>query len=219
MGGDPNQQQGFRGRGQGQGNPFEFHFGSGNFQDFNDIFGFGRRQQRRNTSFNVNIEITLEEVLTGKDINAEVGMPGRGKKIVNISIPPGIEHGQQIRYQGMGDNSMPDVPAGDLLVNVIVRPHSRFRREGSNIIYDTTISAWDAILGTNLEIISLDEKTLNITIPPGSQPETVLSCRGEGLPHMQSRLRGNLLIKIKVSIPKNLTVDQLDKIKSIKNSN
>ena len=217
MGGDPNHQGGGF-QHQGRGNPFEFHFNSGNFHDINDIFGFGRRQQRRNASFNVNIEITLEDVLTGKDINAEVGMPGRGKKIVNISIPPGIEHGQQIRYQGMGDNSMSDVPAGDLLVNVIIRPHSIFRREGSNIIYDTTISAWDAILGTNLEIISLDNKTLNITIPPGSQPETVLSCRGEGVPHMQSRLRGNLLIRIKVSIPKNLTVEQLEKIKSIKNS-
>lgn len=217
MGGDPNQQQGGGFHHQG-GNPFEFHFNTGNFQDFNDIFGFGRRPQRRNASFNVNIEVTLEDILTGKDINAEVGMPGGRKKIVNISIPPGIEHGQQIRYQGMGDNSMPDAQPGDLLVNVIIRPHNRFRREGSNLIYDTSVTVWDAILGTNIEITSLDNKKLSITIPPGSQPDTILSCRGEGLPHMQTRLRGNLLIRVGVTIPKNLNADQIDKIRSIKNS-
>jgi len=214
LGGDPNHQGG-----GGGGNPFEFRFNNGNFQNFGDIFGFGQRSHRRNASFNVNIEISLEDVLIGKEVNAEVGMPNGRKKIVNISIPPGIEHGQQIRYSGMGDHSMPDVPPGDLLVNVILRPHIKFRREGSNIIYDTTISAWDAMLGATLEIDALDNKKLNITIPPGSQPDTVLSCRGEGLPNMQSRIRGNLLIRIKVTIPKNLTAAQIETINSFKNNN
>jgi DnaJ-class molecular chaperone len=213
MGGDPNQQQGFRG--QGQGNPFEFHFGSGNFEDMFNQFGFGR-QQPRNKSFNINVEITLEEVLTGKEFNAEVGVPGGRKKIVNIEVPAGIEHGQQIRYQGMGDASITNARPGDLLVNVFVKPHSTFRREGDSLIVEKTITVWDALLGTNLEIVTLDKKTLNITIPPGTQPDTVLSCRGEGIPNIRSKVRGNILIKIKVNIPKNLTADQIETIKQLK---
>jgi len=213
MGGDPNQQQGFRG--QGQGNPFEFHFGSGNFEDVFSQFGFGR-QQPRNKSFNINVEITLEEVLTGKEINAEVGIPGGKKKIINIEVPAGIEHGQQIRYQGMGDNSVPSARPGDLLVNVFVRPHPTFRREGDSLIVEKTISVWEALLGVSVEIATLDKKTLNITIPPGTQPETVLSCRGEGIPNMRSKARGNMLIKIKVNIPKNLNAEQIETIRQLK---
>jgi DnaJ-class molecular chaperone len=213
MGGDPNQQQGFRG--QGQGNPFEFHFGSGNFDDIFSQFGFGGRQQR-NKSFNINIEITLEEVLTGKDFNAEVGVPGGRKKIVNIEVPSGIEHGQQIRYQGMGDSSIPSARAGDLLVNVFIKPHSVFRREGDSLIVEKTISVWDAMLGTSLEIVTLDKKTLNITIPAGTQPDTIMSCRSEGIPNIRSKIRGNLLIKIKVNIPKNLNAQQVNTIKQLK---
>ena len=211
---DPNNQQGgFHNQG-----PFEFHFNSGNFDDIFSNFGFfGQRPMRRNKSLNINVEITLEDVLNGKEINAEVGIPGSKKgKIVNIVVPAGIEHGQQIRYQGMGDDSLSDMRPGDLIVNIFVRPHPKFKREGDSLIYEQIISVWDAILGTNVSIITLDNKTLDITIPPGMQPETVLSCRGEGLPNVRTKQRGNLLLKIKVNIPKNLHKDQLDLIKKAK---
>ena len=215
MGGDPNAQAG---GGFNQG-PFEFHFGTG---DLNDLFGgfgfggFGRQPMRKNKSFNVNVEVTLEDILTGKDINAEIGTPGGKNKIINIHIPPGIESGQQIRYEGMGDNSIPGLRPGDLLVNIIIKSHKDFVREGTTIIAEKEISVWDAILGVSLNIETLDNKTLAITIPPGTQPETVMRVTGEGLPHMRTRQRGHLLIKIKVTIPKNLTKEQIEKIQQIK---
>ena len=218
MGGDPNAQPGMGGFNQG---PFEFHFGSGNFEDIFGGFGFGgfgRQPLRRNKSLNINVEVGLEDILNGKDINAEIGIPGGKNKIINISIPPGIEHGQQIRYEGMGDNSISNLRPGDLLVNVLIRNHPVFKREGTSLIFEKEISVWDAILGTSLDIKTLDNKTLSITIPAGTQPETILSCRGEGLPHMRSRQRGNLLIKIKVKIPKNLTADQKQSIEKFKNN-
>lgn len=210
---DPNNSaQGFHGSG-----PFEFHFGSG---DINDLFGqfgfFGQRPMRRNKSLNINVEIDLIDVLNGKEINAEIGIPGGGKKLISIEIPAGIEHGQQIKYSGMGDSSVPNLRPGDLLVNVYVRQHHTFRREGDSIILDKTISAWDAILGTNIIIETLDKKTLTITVPPGTQPETVLSCRGEGLPNIKTRQRGSLLIKIKVQIPKHLNDVQLERVKKLR---
>jgi DnaJ-class molecular chaperone len=212
---DPNQQGGFR----QQGSPFEFHFGTGNMDDLfgNFGFGFGQRPMRRNKTLSINVEITLEDVLAGKDINAEIGIPGGRQKVINIQIPPGIEHGQQIRYEGMGDNSIPDVRAGDLIVNVLIRNHATFKREGTSLIVEKQVNVWDALLGTSINIETLDQKTLNINIPAGTQPDTVMSCRGEGLPHMRTRQRGNLLIKIKIVIPKDLTISQKQMIEQIKN--
>jgi curved DNA-binding protein len=212
---DPNQQGGFR----QQGSPFEFHFGTGNMDDLfgNFGFGFGQRPMRRNKTLSINVEITLEDVLAGKDINAEIGIPGGRQKVINIQIPPGIEHGQQIRYEGMGDNSIPDVRAGDLIVNVLIRNHATFKREGTSLIVEKQVSVWDALLGTSVNIETLDQKTLSINIPAGTQPDTVMSCRGEGLPHMRTRQRGNLLIKIKVVVPKELTISQKQMIEQIRN--
>jgi DnaJ-class molecular chaperone len=99
---------------------------------------------------------------------------------------------------------------------VLVAQHPLFRREGDSLIFEKAISAWDAMLGTSIDITTLDKKNLSITIPPGTQPETVLSCRGEGLPNVRTRQRGNLLVKIKVSIPKNLSIEQMQKIKVLK---
>jgi DnaJ-class molecular chaperone len=212
---DPNQQGGFR----QQGSPFEFHFGTGNMDDLfgNFGFGFGQRPMRRNKTLSINVEIILEDVLAGKDINAEIGIPGGRQKVINIQIPPGIEHGQQIRYEGMGDNSIPDVRAGDLIVNVLIRNHATFKREGTSLIIEKQVSVWDALLGTSINIETLDQKTLSINVPAGTQPDTVMSCRGEGLPHMRTRQRGNLLIKIKVVVPKELTISQKQMIEQIRN--
>lgn len=224
LGGDPKQQGNPFGNSFNQG-PFEFHFGGGNvppgMEDIFDRFGFGagfgRRPMRRNKSLNINITISLEEVLNGKEVTAEINIPGTNKKkMINIAIPPGIESGQQIRYEGMGDNSIPDVRPGDLLVNIGVMPHPRFRREGANIVVEETISVWDAILGTSIDIKTIDGKSLQIAVPQGTQSDTVLSCRGEGLPNVRSRSRGNLLIKIKVDIPRDLNITQLNLVKQIK---
>jgi len=218
LGGDPNAQPGAGGFGQ---SPFEFHFNTGNMNDIFGNFGFGgfgRQPQRRNRSLNINVEITLEDVLSGRDFTAEVSIPGKNK-MINIQIPPGIEHGQQIRYEGMGDDSIPGLKPGDLLVNIVVREHSRYRREGTSLIIDREVSVWDALLGASIDIQTLDNKTLSIKLPPGTQPDTVLSCKGEGLPNMRTRQRGNMLIRIKVSIPKLLQPEQINLIQQIKQGN
>jgi DnaJ-class molecular chaperone len=200
--------------------PFDFHFG-GVPPGMDDIFarftGFGGRPQRKNKSLNIVVDLTLEEVLTGKEVNAELTIPGSNKKkMINIVIPPGIESGQQIRYEGMGDDLLKDVRPGDLLVNVNVLSHPTFRRENSSIIIEKVISVWDAILGTSIDVETLDGKTLNINIPKGSQPGMILNCRGEGLPLMRSRQRGNLLIQVKIEVPVNLNEEQTNLIKEIK---
>ncbi len=214
MGVDPAQaQQGF-----GQQGPFEFHFNTGNFEDMFNSFGFGgfNRRIQKNKSFNINIELTLEEVLTGKDINAEIGIPGGRKKLVSISIPPGIEHGQQIRYQGMGDHSITHLPPGDLICRIFVKEHAKFKRQDNDLITEVTITVWEAMLGTDIEIDTLEKRRLKVTIGRGTQPDTIFSCRGEGIPDSRTLRRGNLLIRIKVLIPKTLSDEQIKLIESLR---
>ena len=221
MGVDPKAQQ--AGGHRHQQSPFEFHFNTGNFENVFNNFGFGGggpfggRQPPRNKTININVDLSLQDVLNGKELDAELAVPNGRKKVINISIPAGIESGQQIRYQGMGDNSIPGIPPGDLIVNIRVAPHPIFRRDGDSLLVEKDISVWDAILGCNLTLQTIDGKNLNITIPFGTQPETVLSCRNEGVPNMRNRQRGNLLIKIKVVVPKNLTAEQIILIENLKN--
>lgn len=201
--------------------PFEFHMGGvpPGMEDMFSAFGFGSgfARQRKNKSVSINIEITLEDVLNGKDINAEITLPSGQRKMINISVPPGIEHGQQIKYQGMGDNSITNSRPGDLIVNVLIKNNTEFLRDGTTLTLERKITAWDAILGTSVEIKTLDRKTLNINIPAGTQPDTMLRITGEGLPNMRNRVRGNLLLKIKVDIPRNLNQKNISLVEKLKN--
>lgn len=216
MGVDPNGPQGQGGFGFQQG-PFEFHFGSNNWNDiFGAGFGFPNRQPR-NKTINIVVEVSIEEVLTGKILDAEISIPNGKKKIINVNIPAGIDDGQQIRYQGLGDNSVPGLPAGDLIVNIRIVNRTEFRRDGDSLLIERHISVWDAILGCNIDIVTIDGKNLQIAVPPGTQSETILSCKNEGMPNMKTRQRGNLLLRIRIHIPRNLTSEQKQKIEKLKN--
>jgi DnaJ-class molecular chaperone len=84
------------------------------------------------------------------------------------------------------------------------------------LIIEREVSVWDALLGANIEIQTLDRKTLSMSLPPGTQPDTVMSCKGEGLPNMRTKQRGNLLIRIKVIVPKVINPEQIKLIQQIK---
>ena len=224
LGGDPKNQNNGNSFNQG---PFEFHFNTGSVPPgMDDIFGrfgfgsgFGRQPMQKNKTLSISVDITLEDVLSGKDINAEITIPGASKrKMINIAIPAGIEHGQQIRYEGMGDDAIRELRPGDLIVSVNVQQHRLFRREHSDIIIEKVVTVWDAIIGSSLDIGTLDGKMLTINVPQGTKHGTILSCRGEGLPIMRSRNRGNLLIMIKVDMPTNLSTSQLDKVKLLRDT-
>lgn len=209
-------------QGRGGNQDFYFHTGPGGFEDvfahfgFNPFGGFQQQQKRRNASVQISIEITLLDVLNGKNMDAEISMPGGKKKLVTINIPSGVEHGQQIKYGGMGDNSIPGSPPGDLIVNVKVKPHDIFRREHNNLVCEWKMPVWDAILGSTINIGTIDGRTISVNIPPGTQPDTVFSCSGEGVPDVRSKTKGNLLVKVKIGIPKNLSDQQREIINQLK---
>jgi DnaJ-class molecular chaperone len=211
----------------GQQNPgghqFHFHSGANPFGDIFNQFGFGggpfgfQNRRPQNPAVAITVEITLEEAFTGKTLDAEIQMSNGSKKLINVEIPAGVDNNSQVRYQGMGEDNYPGVaPVGDLILNIRIRPHQTFKREGNNLILEKPLTVWDAILGLDITFYTLDGRQLSVSVPPGSQPETMLMCKNEGMKDVHTGQRGNMYVKLKIQIPKNLTDSQKQKIIEIK---
>ena len=126
---------------------------------------------------------------------------------VGINIPAGIDDGQVINIPGKGNAGTNGGPAGDLQVQISVRPHPLFERDGYNIWYELPISYAQACLGAEVDIPTLDGR-MSFTIKEGTQPGDILRVRGKGIPYLNGRGTGDLLLKIVVEVPKNLNKEQ-----------
>mgnify|MGYP000332931284 CR=1 FL=1 len=208
-----------------QAGPQGFHFdGSmGGFEDvFESFFGqrvdpFGRRQQRqpKNKSLNINYTITLEDAYKGKDIMLDIPLPSGRKTTIDTKIPPGIESGQSIRLHGMGDDSIKNIPPGDLMVTVTVQRDLRFKRDGCDLYKEISVSIYDLVLGRKIEVETLD-KNFMLTIPAGTQPGTTFSMRGHGMPIVNAPGVGTLYITVKGTVPKNINDDHKRLIEQVR---
>ena len=208
------QQQGFGGFGP---NSFEFN---GDINDmFSTFFGRGFQQQRRphqNRDITIACDITVGEVYTGKGVIATFRTNSGKEQTVNIDIPKGARHGDTIRYGGLGDDSIPTVPRGNLNVKVRILRHPDFDVDGLNLHSVTKIDIFEMILGTTTNLTLPSGKTISINVPRGTQPGTVLSIHGQGLPDYNTGASGNVYLKVNGVIPKNLTNEQYEIIRKIK---
>ena len=126
---------------------------------------------------------------------------------INVTIPAGIDDGQAISQRGKGNAGANGGPAGDLLVSVIVRPHSKFERDGNSVLLEMPITYAQATLGAELEVPTLDGN-VKMTIPEGTQPGAVFRLRGKGIPYLRGSGRGDQFITVTLAVPKNLTSSQ-----------
>lgn len=195
-----------------------FDFGGGVPPEFQDIFNqfgghpfgdiFGRRPAR-NRNLNVQVEITLEDAFNGKDLIANLRLPSGKDQTIEVKIPAGINDGSVLRLNGLGDDSVPQVARGDLHLTVRVQHHARFRRQGDDLITTVSVSCFEAILGKSLLISTLDNRTLEVQVAPGTQHGQILAIAGHGMPKVSdARFKGRLLVEINVSIPTLLTEEQ-----------
>lgn len=178
----------------------------GNHQ-FEDIFS-RQYQQEKNKHVNLKISIKLQDVLSGKNFVISVKLPSGKDQLVDINIPPGIENNATIRYRNIGDDSIPTVPRGDILLTVSVEDDPHYQRRGADLVKTIEVSIWDALLGASLIIDTLDKKQLEVTIPPGLQPGQIVALTGQGLPVYNSNQKGRLLLHCNVKIPVLLTNKQ-----------
>ncbi|MBI2046216.1 MAG: molecular chaperone DnaJ [Parcubacteria group bacterium] len=123
---------------------------------------------------------------------------------ITINIPAGIQNGEMIRLTGRGE-AVPRGTSGDLYIKVHVTPHTLFRRDGANLVMDLNVKLTDALLGATYPIKTLDGE-IKLTVPPGVTFGEVLRVRGKGIPRDEhGRQRGDLLINIKVQMPKKVS--------------
>jgi curved DNA-binding protein len=194
--------QGFEGFG-GNGVRFEYGGSGGDFGDVSDFFEglFGRRgggfgggsYSRRGSDHEAVLEISLEEAARGGQ--RRVSIAGHD---ITVTIPAGARDGQRLRLAGEGGPGPGGGPPGDLFLRIRVRPDPRFRVKGSDLHTDLPVAPWEAALGAEVSVPTLDG-TARVKVPAGSSCGRKLRLRGEGLG------RGDLFAHVKIEVPKKLT--------------
>jgi molecular chaperone DnaJ len=132
-----------------------------------------------------------------------------GRKTVEVDIPPGVDSGDRIRYQGHGDAGDPGAPRGDLEFVIRVKEHPFFQRDGQNLICQWPVTFSQAALGGPLEITTLTGEKVKYDLPRGTQTHEVLRLAGHGMPPRRAGGRkGDLLVQVVVDTPQHLTAEQ-----------
>lgn len=174
---------------------------SSNLDDIMEAF-FGNRRPQRNRDIKISITITLEDVALGKDVLATYKLSTGHESSASIKIHQGIQHGQALRFRGLGDAAIPGRPRGDLIVLVKVMNHPRFQRHGQNLHTNIKISVFDLMLGTDVIIEKIGGGPLKVNIPKGTQPGQVLSVSGYGIPDAATGRTGHMYVNVVGTIPK-----------------
>lgn len=138
----------------------------------------------------------------------------RKEEEINISIPAGVEDGEMIRLAGMGE-AIPGGSPGDLYAKVHVKKHDVFQRDGNDLRMDLNIKLTDALLGSTYTVETLDGK-IDLKVPPGIGFNEVLRVRGKGVPYSGSNKRGDLLVKVKITMPKKLSRKAKEMVEELK---
>ncbi|MCX7817268.1 MAG: DnaJ domain-containing protein [Syntrophales bacterium] len=211
---------------------FGFSFGGGSF-----FTGTGRKKTGTRTGFDIfeeffrgtgedytvpqkgqdlhyNLSITLEESVFGVEKKLAIQKENRVEEIT-VKIPPGISAGKKLRVAGKGGPGYNGGPPGDLYLNINILPHPVFARDGNDIYLEKTITFSQAVLGTTIEVPTIDGSIKRLKIPPGTQNNTKLRMRGLGVPSLKDGTRGDQYVKINVEIPRKLTDKQLKLIRQL----
>ncbi len=171
--------------------------------------GAGRIHETRNTPFGqMSSQRTCPECEGSGKIPDETCINCKGHGIlrkeeeINVVIPAGIDGGEMIRMPGQGE-AIKSGTSGDLYVKIHVKPHPTFRKEGLNLVMNLPLKLTDALLGTNVTITTIDEKSLEVKVPSMTSAEETLRIRGKGI-KVESGA-GDLFIHVSATLPKKLS--------------
>lgn len=138
-------------------------------------------------------------------------------KTLSVKVPPGVDTGDRIRLSGEGEAGEAGGPPGDLYVQIQVREHAIFTRDGANLYCEVPISFPSACLGGDLEVPTLSGKVM-LKIPPETQTGKLFRLRGKGVKPVRGGQIGDLLCRVRVEVPVSLTKEQIDLIKQLDES-
>src|SRR6266478_10232017 len=209
---------GFRRYGTGDGGGVEFEFGGTGFSDFFEQFfgggrqaGFGgspfgqrRSAAERGSDVEADIMVTLEEAFHGSKRTISLRRSNSNKvESYQVKIPKGVHEGQRIRLAGQGEAGAGGGKSGDLFLRVRLARHPDFTVEGSDLIHEVKIAPWQAVLGTELVVPTL-EGNARLKIPPGTQGGQRFRLRERGLPGVSGK-RGDLYVVAQINVPKKVS--------------
>ena len=194
-------------------NPFGQYATGGGGPDYADYFARGGGAPAGGRDAVTDLTITLEEAASGTEKLLSIQRAGTVEKIA-VKIPPGIDTGKKLRVAGKGESGPGGGPAGHLYVRINVQKHPHFRREGDDIYIDREISFSEAALGTSIEVPTLNGSK-KVKIPAGTSGNTKLRLKGEGIPHLQGKGKGNAYVRIFIKIPKKLTAKQKELVEGL----
>ena len=221
---DPNKRHRYDAERNGMGNPFH-HTGNQGFSNFGEMFGFAFGQgfanqgqahhQRRNRDLTIRVSVTFKQSFLGTQIEAQYKTPSDKTKTVVIDVPSGVQSGQTIRYGGLGDDSIPNVPPGNLNVTVMVEVDAEWERRGNDLCKQLSVTVLEALLGCTKDIKCLDGTTMPLALRPGVQHGTEFNSGGRGFRDINTGRPGNLVIIINVIIPAVTNAAVVDQLKNI----
>ena len=185
-------------------------FGGG-FQRGGGGGGFGRR--RRGEDFEMELKVAFQEAYAGCEKRVAFSKNGV-KETLSVRIPAGIENGARLRLAGKGGAGAGGGPAGDVFLNVTIKPDPVFIREGDDIVVERQIRFTEAALGASIDIPTLDG-TKRIKVPAGIQPGTRIRLKGLGFPHLGSTGRGDFHVRVGVAVPEELTGRQQELLEKL----
>jgi len=197
----------------------EFRFGGRGGFDFGDLFGKqggyqdAGRMPQRGEDIIYEIPISLEEAASGGEKRVSYRKNGRIEE-VSVRIPRGIPSGKKLRLAGKGMEGRNGGPPGDLYLQVSVGEHPVFSREGDDLIVEKEINFSDAVLGTTVEVPTL-EGMKKVKVPPGTQSHTKMRLKGLGMPRFQGEGKGDEYVKVIVKIPKRVSEKSRELIQNL----
>ncbi|PKN38219.1 MAG: integrase [Deltaproteobacteria bacterium HGW-Deltaproteobacteria-2] len=200
--------------------------GGGARDDYDDPFaglfgggmGGGRQQYanmpQKGQDAEYNLSIALEESVFGADKKISFQLENRVEDI-SVKIPAGISSGKKLRLPGKGLSGYNGGPSGDLYLNINVLPHPIYARDGNDLYIEKTIKFTQAILGTSIDVTTLDGSVKRLKISPGTQNNTKIRMKGYGVPGLKGAPKGDLYVKINVDVPKKLSDRQMKLVQQL----
>jgi len=164
---------------------------------FSDLFGQGGRV-RNGRGRNVSYKLDVDFLTAANGGQTRINLPD-GKPL-NVAIPEGVTDGQVLRLKGLGEPGQGTAPAGDALIEVHVKPHPQFVRQGDDVLHELAVSIDEAVLGAKVEVPTIKGRVA-VVIPKGASSGQVLRLKGKGLKNRAGG-HGDQLMKLKVVLPK-----------------
>jgi DnaJ-class molecular chaperone len=177
----------------------------GIFDDLLRGFGgrAGRPQPRKGRDIEFPLEVTLEEAYSGTSRTLNMA---DGKRL-EVKIPAGVKDGSRVRISGKGAEGYGGVK-GDLYLMTSVKPHPKFRRHGDDLYTDVAVPLTVAVLSGEVKVNTVKGSQLSLKIPPETQNGRTFRLKGQGMPHLGNSSRGDLLARVKVVLPTNLSDEE-----------